>query len=752
MLEEEQFQRLLKLVPSQSAIELSAATGGANSKPTYSSPLEQAIDRYPITVTADTPIAEVLTLMNPRRGCCDLAGGRQANIGSTAQRSCVLVVENSRPIGIFTERDIVKLSAVGASSMELKIADVMTRSPITLKQSDCQDIFTAIFMLRQHQIRHLPVVDSHGQLQGIITREGIREALQPINLLTNLRCAADVMTKNVIHAPKTASVLDLAKLMVKHQVSCIVIVEEQIQYAPRAIAPTENYQFPATNYISAIADSEARDINSKHLIPVGIVTERDIVQYQAFELNLSQISAADAMSGPLWSISPNDSLWTAHQQMQRHSVRRLVVVGNRGELLGIVSHTNLPQVFTPSEMYGTIELLQQAVDDRAAQLQQANEQLQREIFERQRAEAALQQAHDDLKRQVEERTAQLSESNELLRRDIVKRQRVEEALRQKQTRLRAQRGELEQTVRKLQQTQTQLVQTEKMSSLGQMIAGIAHEINNPVNFIYGNLSHTSHYIKELIGLLELYQKHYPEPVPEIREAAAEIEIDFLVEDLPNILSSMQVGTDRIRQIVLSMRNFSRSDGTHIKLVDVREGLESTLLILQHRLKASGKHPAIQIIKEYGDLPPIECCGGQLNQVFMNIINNAIDALDEEINKGLWAKEKRENAGKSAIDMPLNVPAIRIRTEMRGSDFVAIRIADNGQGIPNDILCKLFDPFFTTKPVGKGTGLGLSISHHLIVEKHGGKLDCISEIGGGTEFAIEIPISPQHGVSARSDCD
>lgn len=740
MLEEEQLQPLLKLVPPQPIRELPAPAEAPKSKPAYISPLEQAIDRHPIAVAPDTPIAEVLILMNPRRGCCDLAGGRQANIGATAQRSCVLVVEDSKLIGIFTERDIVKLSAVGANSMGLKVADVMTRAPITLKQSDAHDIFTAIFMLRQHQIRHLPVVNDRGQLQGIITRERIREALQPMNLLTNLRCAADVMTPNVIYAAKTASVLDLAQLMVKHRVSCVIIVEEQIQYPPRAIGLTENYQFPATNYGLTIPESELRGINSKQLIPVGIVTERDIVQYQAFELNLSQISAADAMSGPLFCISPEDSLWTAHQEMQKRRVRRLVVVGKQGEMLGIVSETNLPQVFTPSEMYGTIELLQQAVDDRAAQLQKANEQLQREILERQKAEVALQQAHDDLKRQVEERTAQLSESNKLLRRDIVKRQRVEEALRQKETRLRTQAEELEQALRRLQQTQTQLVQTEKMSSLGQMIAGIAHEINNPVNFIYGNLSHTSHYIQALIGLVELYQRHYPEPALEIQEAAEDIELDFLVEDLPNILASMQVGTDRIRQIVLSMRNFSRSDGTHIKLVDIHEGLESTLLILQHRFKANGKHPAIKVIKEYGDLPPIECSGGQLNQVFMNIISNAIDALDEEINSGLWAKEKRENAGTSANNIPLNVPTIRIRTELKGSDFVAIRIADNGRGIPNDILCKMFDPFFTTKPIGKGTGLGLSISHHLVVEKHGGRLDCISEIGGGTEFAIEIPIS------------
>ncbi len=304
----------------------------------------------------------------------------------------------------------------------------------------------------------------------------------------------------------------------------------------------------------------------------------------------------------------------------------------------------------------------------------------------------------------------------------------------------AQAQQLEQALQQLQRTQTQLIQSEKMSSLGQLVAGVAHEINNPVNFIYGNLVPAQEYTQDLLRLLQIYQKTYPESTPEIQKEIETIELDFLREDLPKILNSMKIGADRIREIVLSLRTFSRLDEAEMKAVNIHEGIDSTLLILQNRLKCKSDHPPIQIIKEYAKLPLVECFPGQLNQVFMNIITNSVDALDE-YNKRRNLSEINLNPSKIIIRTSLVKEESETDRQFSIANFqyVEIKIIDNGTGMKEEVKKRLFDPFFTTKPVGKGTGLGLAISYQIIVEKHHGILKCNSAPGEGAEFIIQIPI-------------
>ncbi len=286
--------------------------------------------------------------------------------------------------------------------------------------------------------------------------------------------------------------------------------------------------------------------------------------------------------------------------------------------------------------------------------------------------------------------------------------------------------ELREALGELQRTQAQVVQSEKMSSLGQLVAGVAHEINNPINFIHGNLVHVQEYTQDLLGFVQSYQQHYPDPNVDLAAEAEEIDFEFLQQDLPKMLASMKVGSDRIRQIVLSLRNFSRMDEAEIKPVNIHEGIDSTLMILQHRLKARPERPEIEIIKDYSQLPLVECYAGQLNQVFMNILVNAIDALEEHNHK------------RSYQEIQAQPSQITIRTTMIDAQWVQVAIADNAGGMTTQTQQQLFNPFFTTKPVGKGTGMGLSISYQIITEKHGGKLECFSALGKGTEFVIQIP--------------
>lgn len=287
---------------------------------------------------------------------------------------------------------------------------------------------------------------------------------------------------------------------------------------------------------------------------------------------------------------------------------------------------------------------------------------------------------------------------------------------------------LEKALENQQAMQIKLIEAEKMSALGILVAGIAHEINNPVNFIYGNITYVNDYTGDILKLLEMYQNRYTETDAEIEDFLEKIDLNFLREDLLKTLSSMKVGSERIREIVLTLRNFARVDEAEKKPVNIHEGIDSTLLILQNLTKEKPGYPAIEIMKNYGNLPKIECYPGQLNQVFMNIINNAVDAVRERDQK------------HSPSEIEANPSQIAITTSIISENWARISIKDNGLGMNEAVKGKIFDPFFTTKPVGHGTGLGLSISYQIVVDKHGGRLECISAVGEGTEFAIEIPIA------------
>jgi signal transduction histidine kinase len=357
-------------------------------------------------------------------------------------------------------------------------------------------------------------------------------------------------------------------------------------------------------------------------------------------------------------------------------------------------------------------------------LQEQNAQMQQEIFDRQQAQNSLRQLAEQLEKRVAERTAELSQTNDLLQEEIEERQQMQDSLYQ--------------SLKQLQQAQILLIQSEKMSALGRMLAGVAHEINNPMNFLYDNLDRVRQYTRDILNILNIYQQKYPQPTAEIEKTAKAIDLELITKNLQKMLESMQLGGDRIRDIVHSLQLFSQQEGEEMQPINIHEGIDSTLMLLQNRLKFKPNLAPIEVIKEYDpNLTRVECCGGEINQVFMNILVNAIDAIEEC------------SSPKTSEAMKANPYQIRICTELSNRNTAIIRIFDSGVGIGEEVRNLIFDPFFSTKPLGKSIGIGLSISWHIIVERHGGMLQCISTPGQGTEFAIELPIQQQSRSLART---
>jgi two-component system, NtrC family, sensor kinase len=380
----------------------------------------------------------------------------------------------------------------------------------------------------------------------------------------------------------------------------------------------------------------------------------------------------------------------------------------------------------PDNLQQFIEAIDQAYVQADEDLRRVERSLEMSSQELLTANSSLQNLLQSVENQVTERTAQLQTANQ----------------------------DLEKTLQDLQQTQTQLIQTEKMSSLGQLVAGVAHEINNPVSFIHGNLVYAERYARSLIDMLDRYQKAYPEPQSDIQSALEDLELDFLKADLDKLLRSMTQGTERIRNIVLSLRNFSRMDEADKKPVNLHEGLDSTLLLLDHRLNLKVANSTIQVKLHYNTLPLVDCYAGQINQVFMHLLNNAIDALlctqkfDNGSSDAPHASSHPVPADSTDLiqedliqedltQLPQDIPTIWLATELQ-TDKIQIRIVDNGIGIAEQNFPKLFNPFFTTKPIGSGVGLSLSICYQIITQ-HEGELSCHTIEDVGTEFRIILPV-------------
>lgn len=701
--------------------------------------LEQAIDKYPLLIHPNTLVVEAIASI------------------SQARVSYALIVDHQKLLGILTERDIVKMAAAEMSLAEVAISQVMTQQLVTLPLTEARDIFSVLTLLRSSRIRHLPIMDEQGSVFGVITPESLRAVLKPTDLLQMQR-VVDIMATVVTTSPTTASVFEVAQQMSSNRKSCVVICQ-----------PLE----------AGKALSDAPKLPQK---PMGIITERDIVKFTSAGLDLVHTLAADVMSCPLLPAPLNFSLWQANHMMQQHGIRRLVVVNDSGYLAGIVTQSTLLQALNPVEMCATVELLQQTITEKTQELRQANERMQQEVMQRQHTENALRQTQENLAEQVKMRTLELTQANaqlsqeiqerieaeaEVRRLNIVLEQRVQERTSQ----LEASNQELQQTLEYLQATQQELIQSEKLAALGQLVAGIAHEINTPLGAISASISNISNSLEKSIrqlpelferltpkqqadffSLLEATQQNYePLSFKEERQLKRNLKKELAAQGIedastlasnlinmgftqdttflmpllqsPNyslILESVYnffiqhnniqniiMAVERSSKIVWALKSYVHHDSSgHKTKANVIEGIDVVLTIYHNLLKQG-----VEIIKHYGDVPDILCYPEELNQVWTNLIHNAIQAM--------------QNKGKLIIIVS------------QENQHIMVQVTDSGCGIPPEIQFRIFEPFFTTKPVGEGSGLGLDIVRK-IIEKHQGTIEVKSQ-PGKTTFTVKLPI-------------
>ncbi|HLO50532.1 MAG TPA: CBS domain-containing protein [Kamptonema sp.] len=701
--------------------------------------LEQAIDRNPLLMAPTTLITEAIAAMSQYRA------------------SYSLIVEEHKLLGIFTERDVVRLTASKTPLEGVFIFQVMTQNLITINLGEAQDIYSILALFRNSKIRHLPIIDEAGQTIGVVTPDSLRQVLKPTDLLQMGR-VSEIMTTAVITAPTNASVLEVAQQMATNRKSCIVIC-------------------PSSGYHQTIVDDNP-------IKPVGIITERDIVRFTASGLDLGNIYAEDVMSSPLVPVPLNATLWYTNQMMQKHRIRRLVVVDERGYLAGIVTISTLLYALDPVEIYATVEILQQTITEKTQELRTLNEQMQEAAGQRQQAEDKLRQANENLEEQIKQRTLELTQANAKLKQEICDRAEAEAEVRrlnaeleqrvqERTAQLAASNKELQQVLVNLQAAQQELIQSEKMAALGQLIAGVAHEINTPLaairssvqniaEFLTENLEHLPTFFQELSPERQQYffallqkstqqsdtlsskEKRQLRKTLQRRLESLEIaEADSLAStladigvcgeiepfltllkapDSQNILQTayqfatlqkstrtIATATERAAKIVFALKTYGRYDNSGEKvLANITEGLETVLTLYHYQIKQG-----VEVIKNYeANLSSIMCYPDELNQVWTNLLHNALQAMDYRGTLQVEVKQQKES--------------------------ILVSIADTGKGIPPEILPRIFEPFFTTKAPGEGSGLGLDIVKK-IIDKHQGEI-YVESLLGITNFTVRLPLN------------
>ncbi|MBD2179761.1 CBS domain-containing protein [Planktothrix sp. FACHB-1355] len=713
--------------------------------------IERAIDRYPPIVPPNTSTLEAIAAM------------------SNSSSSYVLVGIQHKVLGIFTERDVVKITANKISLEGIPISQVMTRQLITLNIAEANDIFSILALLRSSQIRHLPITDEDEKVVGVITPQSLRAILKPSDLL-QMRRVREIMTTEAISVSTEVSVFEVARQMATHRKSCIVICQQATTHS----SPSRQKGEETEENLLLERKFKLNTANQPQK-PIGIITERDIVKFKAKGLDIAQTPATAVMSSPLVLAQLNFTLWQANQIMQQHSIRRLVVVDERGYLAGIITQSTLLQALDPVEMYSTVQILQQTITETTQELKQ-------EVAQRKQVEEALRDAKKYLKAEVLKRTLELTLANAQLQQALNERIEAEAEVRrlnafleqrvqERTAQLQASNQELQQALSNLKSTQEELIQAEKMAALGQLIAGIAHEINTPLGAIRASISNISTALEksirqlpqlfeqldsgdriQLFALLETVrqnpqdlsfkeERQFKRALKKELEAQGIEDADAIASTLikigitqnvelfihllhspnyklileaasywsvqQNNVQNIIMASERASKIVLALKNYARQENFgQMTKAKIAEGIDIALTLYRNQLKQG-----IEVIKNYQDVPAILCYPEGINQIWTNLIHNAIQAMNGK--------------GKLRIDVS------------ERDNHIVVQFTDSGCGIPPEIKDKIFTPFFTTKPHGEGSGLGLHITHKIIDEHHG-KIELESE-PGRTTFRVWLPI-------------